>query len=292
MSATATDLIVDGEIVEREIEGLGTLRFEELGPGEWLTQKGEPAKKDRRRYALNGDEFVSVSSITNTLEKPALYAWYEDHGARGGAEAQRRGELDGLEPQEIIRRVRALDLGAERQRDEAAERGKAIHSAFEKLATTGEAPKLSDHPQEWRAWIKGAARAWLLLNPEPEEAEKIVCEPAHRYAGRPDLICRTDGRRTLIDYKTGKGRIYEQAHYQTRGYAMALEPSGIEPVDDIVIVGISDTGEVELVHCEATELDFLGLLVVHRSRKRINSAMATQRSVARRSLALKTRETV
>jgi PD-(D/E)XK nuclease superfamily len=288
MSATAIDpasLIVEGEIVEREIEGLGTLRFEELGPGEWLTQKGEPAKKARRRYALNGDEFISVSSITGTLEKPALYAWYEDHGARGGAEAQKRGELDGVEPQDIVKRVRALELGAEKQRDEAAERGTAIHKAFEKLAKTGEAPKFSDYPAEWKPWVMGAAKAWLLMDPEPEEAERIVCNPARRYAGRPDLICRIKGRRTLLDYKTGKGRIYEQAHYQTRLYDLALEPSMIEPVEDIIIVGISDdpTAEPELVHCTATELDALGLLSVHLSRKRILADMAAQRAVARKA---------
>lgn len=281
MSAPATDLIVDGEIVERHIEGVGTLRFEELGPGEWLTKKGEPAKKDRRSYTVDGDEFISVSSITNTLEKPALYAWYEDHGARGGAEAQRRGELDGLEGHDIIRRVRVLELGADKQRDEAAERGKAIHAAFETLATTGDAPKLADYPAEWHPWVKGAASAWLLMDPEPEEAEQIVCNPTYRYAGRPDLVCRIKGRRTLIDYKTGKGRIYEQAHYQTRLYDLALEPSLIEPVEDIIIVGISDSGQVELVPCEASELDALGLLGVHLSRKRINAGMAAQRRITK-----------
>lgn len=280
-TATATNLIVDGEIVEREIPGVGTLLFEDLGPGEWLTQKGEPAKKARRRYALDGDEFISVSAITGTLEKPALYSWYEDHGARGGAEAQKRGELEGLEGKEIVQRVRALKLGADHQRDEAAERGKAIHLAFHRLATTGEAPKLADFPVEWRPWVKGVADFWLKMRPEPEESEQIVCEPTYRYAGRPDFICRINGRRTLVDYKTGKGRVYEQAHYQTRGYARALEPSSIEPVEDIIIVGIDDTGHVEVVRCEATDLDFLGLLTVHMSRKRILADMAKQRKAAR-----------
>jgi hypothetical protein len=283
MSSAVADLIVEGEIVEREIPGVGLLRFEDLGPGEWLTQRGEPAKKARRRYLLDGEELISVSQITGTLEKPALYAWYEDHGARGGAEAQRRGELDRLKPHEIIRKVRALELGAEKQRDEAAERGKAIHTAFETLALTGTPPKLSDYPREWYPWLQGAARAWLLMDPEPEEVEQMVCNPAYRFAGRPDQICRIGGRRTLIDYKTGKGRIYEQAHYQTRLYETCLEPSGIEPVEDIIIVGISDEGQVELVHCEASELEALGLLTVHLSSKRICKAMAAQRAEARRA---------
>lgn len=287
MSPTAIDpdLIVEGAIVEREIEGLGTLVFEDLGPGEWLTQKGEPAKKARRRYALDGDEYLAVSSITGTLEKPALYPWHEQMGIEGAMTALEAGLInpawhDGPAAVQIVRKEK---LGAEGRRDEATDRGKAIHTAFEKLATTGEAPKLADFPEEWHPWVKGAARAWLLMNPEPEEAESIVCNPTYRYAGRPDLICRIDGRRTLIDYKTGKGRIYEQAHYQTRLYSLALEPSLVEPVEDIIIVGISDEAEVELVHCEATELDALGLLSVHLSRKRICAAMASQRAAARKA---------
>ncbi len=200
--------IIDGEIVEREIPGVGLVRFEDLGPGEWLTAKGKPARKARRRYLLNGDEVDSVSSIVNTIEKPALYSWYEDHGARGGAEAQRMGELDGLPPENIVRKVRELGLGATKQRDEAADRGTAIHAAFERLARTGSAPKLTDYPSEWHAWVRGAARAWLLLEPEPEIAEQIVCNPELGYAGRPDLIAQINQKRTLVDYKTGKGRIY------------------------------------------------------------------------------------
>ena len=279
---TATDLIVDGEIVTREIEDVGTVIFEDLGPGEWLTQKGEPAKKARRRYTLNGDELISVSSITGTLDKPALVPWAERMGIEGLA----RLVLDDViitSPEQAVNIVRLEKQGAEAQRDEGAERGDAVHDVFEGFALGRPARKLSDYPDKWHPWIIGANRAWLLMDPEPEEAEKIVCNPTYRYAGRPDLICRINSRRTLIDYKTGKGRIYEQAHYQTRLYDLALEPSGIEPVEDIIIVGISDQGEVELVHCEATELDALGLLSVHLSRKRINAGMAAQRAMTRKA---------
>jgi hypothetical protein len=148
---------------------------------------------------------------------------------------------------------------------------------------TGEVPKLSEFPAEWHGWVKGAAAALLLMDPETEEAERIICNPALRYAGRPDLICRIKGRRTLIDYKTGKGRVYDSAHYQTRLYAMALEPSGIAPVEDIIIVGVGDDSKVDLVHCEATETDALDLLSVHLSRKRINAGMAAQRAAAKKA---------
>lgn len=280
---SATDLIVDGVVLEREIPGLGLVTFEELGPGEWLTKRGEPAKKARRRYQLNGDDLIAVSAITGTLEKPALYQWYERHGIEGTMAGISAGVIDPVwhDGPAAVQIVRSQKLGAEAVRDEAAERGKAIHAVFETLATTGETPSFGDFPFAWRGWLKGAARAWLLMDLEPREAEQIVCNPQHGYAGRPDLIGVGSRKRTLVDYKTGKGRVYEQAHYQTRGYAMALEPSLIEPVEDIIIVGVADDGAVELVRCEASEQDFLDLLNVHLSRKRILAGMAAARRAAK-----------
>lgn len=269
-----------GEVVEREIDGVGLLRFENFGPGEWLTQKGEPAKKSRRRYLLNGDEVDSVSSIVSTIEKPGLYPWYEANGAIGAVRAERMGELEGVPESEYVERIRLLKLGATFARDEGADRGKAIHLGLHTFATTGEPPNPADLPGAWRPWLSGAMSAALALGLSPEsliEAEQIVCHPSYRYAGRPDLYARVNGLRTLIDYKTGKGRVFEQAHYQTRLYAECFEHCELDPPDRIVIVGIDESGGFEPVECEATALDAWALLETFRSRKRINAGMAAQR---------------
>jgi hypothetical protein len=274
--------IVGGEVIEREIPDIGLLRFENCKAGEWLTKKGEPAKKGRRRYLLGGEEGVemdSVSSIVGTLDAPALLHWFEDHGARGGAKAALMGELDGVPDEEILERVKQLGLGASAQRDEAADRGLAVHTAFERLGA-GEALRLGDHPAAWRGWMQGVARAWLALNPTVVESEQIVCHQEHGYAGRFDLVARADGL-TLLDYKSGKGKVYDKAHYQTRLYEMARVACGMEPVERIVIVGVDEQGGFQLVECEATEDDALALLRTFRSRKRINAGMAAQRKAAK-----------
>lgn len=54
------------------IDGIGELVYENYGPGEWMTKKGDPAKIARRRYLLNDSELDSVSSIVGTIDKPAL----------------------------------------------------------------------------------------------------------------------------------------------------------------------------------------------------------------------------
>jgi hypothetical protein len=274
-----TDL--GGEVVERTIDGLGVLRFENFGPGEWLTKAGEPAKIARRRYLLDGVELDSVSAIVGLFSKEALYYWHEDHGARGAVEAVEAGELEGVPLDEVVKRIRSLGLGAKAAKDEGAERGQAIHTAFQTLAETGEAPHFTDYPKAWWPWVRGCAKAWLKLNPVPIDAEFMVCNPAMGYAGRPDLLCWAKGKRVLIDYKTGKGRIYEQAHYQTRGYSEAFEPCGVEPVDAIVIAGIGDDSSVILEDCAATPEDWRALVHTFRSRKRVNAAIAAAKKAAK-----------
>jgi hypothetical protein len=280
--------IAIGEVVERVIDGVGLLRFENFGPGEWLTQKGEPAKVSRRRYLLDGDEYDSVSSIVDTLSKPGLYPWYENGGVRGGVKAQRMGELDDVPEEDWPERVRLLKLGASAQRDEGAERGTAVHVGLHTFATTGEPPNPADYPGVWHPWLQGSMRAALALGLSPDtliEAEQIVCHPEHKYAGRFDLYAMLDTKRTLIDYKSGRGKIFDQGHYQTRGYAECFEPCGLEPPERILIVGIDDDGGFQIVECEAILLDWMALLHTFRSRKRINAGMAAQRKAARKAAA-------
>jgi hypothetical protein len=284
--ATAPSLMIPlgvtptGETIVRELPGIGTLRFENYGPGEWMTKKGEPAKVSRRRYLLDDEKQDSVSDITGTLDKPALLHWYEDQASRGAVFAERAGELAGVAEEDFAKAIKALGLGPSAARDEGADRGKAVHLGLHTLAVEGRPPDPGAHPEHWRPWIQGSVRAWLYMDPEMVSSEEIVCHPELGYAGRPDLLAVVDGKLTLIDYKTGKGRVYDSAHYQTRLYAIALSRCLRITVERIVIVGIDDDGGFRIVECEATEDDAISLLDTYRSRKRINAGMATQRQMA------------
>ena len=268
-----------GETVVREIPGVGTVTFENYGPGEWMTKKGEPAKTSRRRYLLDGEELDSVSSIVGTLEKPALYHWHEDWGARGAVQAERMGELAGVPEEDYVKRIKSLGLGATAKKEEGADRGTVIHEGMQSLAN-GVVPNPADVPGIARPWLQGAMAVWLALRPKMICAEEIVCHAELGYAGRPDLIADVDGAVTLLDYKTGKGRVFREAHFQTRLYAMAKACEGLG-IDRILIVGINDEGGFELVDCEASEEDALALLATYRACKRINAGMADQRRIAR-----------
>lgn len=269
-----------GERVVRQL-ACGRLVFENYGPGEWVTQKGTPGKVARRRYTLDDVEFDSVSSIVGTLDKPALQHWLKDQSARGAVEAERMGALAGVSEEDILRVMRKLGLGADAARDEGSDRGKAVHAAMHTLATEGRPPNPADFPEAWRLWLQGSMRAWLALDPLVIASEEIACHPQLAYAGRPDLLAVVGGKVTLIDYKTGKGKIYDGAHYQTRLYALALLRCLGLKVERILIVGIDDDGGYQLVECEASAGDAISLIGTYRSRKRINAGMATQRQIAK-----------
>jgi len=283
MSVIDPARIIGGTIYERDIPGVGLLRFEQCGPNEWLTLKGEPAKTTHRCYRIGDVELDSVSSIVGTLDKPALLRWYEEQTAIGTRRAANAGELDDTPDEDLVERLKLLNLGASAARDQGADRGHAIHAVFEAMARGEDPPDPETFPAMARPWLRGAMNAWLRMDPEVHIVEGAVVHPSLGYAGRFDLIATINGRRTLIDYKTGKGKVYDSAHYQTRLYAMALACSGIKPVEDIAIVGIDDDGGAQLVHCEATWRDALDLVMTFRSRKRINAGMAAQRKIAKRA---------
>lgn len=280
-------LTATGETIVRNLPGIGVLKFEDYPPYSWLTQKGEPAKKSRRRYLLGETELTAnteldaVSSVKDTLSKGSLLRWIEDQATRGAVLAERLGELEDVPEEDWMLRVKSLGLGATAKKEEGADRGKAVHTALHTLASEGKPPNPAAHPPEWRPWMQGAIRAWLSLAPEMVEAEGIVCHPELGYAGRFDLLAMVDGQLTLLDYKSGKGRVFDDAHYQTRLYEMALLRCLEIKVDRIVIIGIDDDGGFQLVECEASEEDALALLHTFRSRKRINAGMATQRALAK-----------
>jgi hypothetical protein len=268
------------EVLERTLPELGLLRYEEFDAGEWLTKKGEPAKIGKRRYSLNDEDYDAVSAIVGTLPKEALIRWAEDHGARGAIVAQEQGALEDVPLDEVIKVVRSLKLGAEAVKDEAAERGDAVHLAFHTLATMGTVPVFADYPPKWRGWIKGVASAWLKLDPKPIEAEFMVCHPELHYAGRPDLLCFVDGQLTLLDYKSSlKGVIYEQAHYQTRGYADCFPFCGYPEPERILIVAVRADGEVLLEDCVVSSTRWQRLVALFNDRREVEKLRRAQAKV-------------
>lgn len=235
------------EVTEGEMAGV-LIEFSSAPRG-YLTKKGEPRKVDWRRYHVSaGDvkrsELVSVSGVLDTITSMGgLPYWYEAGGIKGCQEAHR---LELLSPDDdfeaAVRTVRREKLGADAERDRAADRGLNIHALLEGYMLTGTAPNPSQHPEPHRGFIR-ALVAWLLLrDPEPVAVEEVVATP--EYAGRLDLVARIGGQLAVVDAKTqAKAGIYLQAHLQTALYTRGYVMCGGEQPERGLVVAFAENGE-------------------------------------------------
>jgi hypothetical protein len=264
----------------------GLIEFE-FAPAGWLTQDGKPRQKDRRAYYFtpaaadcvvcsgsgrvagktatgkkcpackgtgNASKRTRLPSVTTLLDaicpKGGLPPWSEARGIEGAIEAVRRGLINPVDPASVamaVEIVRAERLGADRARDDAADRGLNVHDALEHYMRTGEPPQphliLPEHHGYYQALVR-----WLLdYEPEPEAVEELVVHPELGYAGRLDLRARLPkhgGVLATIDAKTQEnGGIYLGAHAQVNLYERAAVRCGDEPAEHLLIVVFAANGD-------------------------------------------------
>lgn len=128
-----------------------------------------------RRYMVDGERFVNVTTILDVLSKEALLDW--------AANLAREGKN--------WRAVRA----------EAGERGTLNHGLLLNLLT-GQGASLADLPEQWRKHGQAGFKFVHRRKPKVIECERMVAHREHRYAGRLDLFAELDEALTLVDFKT------------------------------------------------------------------------------------------
>lgn len=190
-------------------------------------------------YTIDGQKVPGVTTVIgNGLPKPALMGW----AAKTIAEyvADRLDQKDG----HVVADQLVADLGdiargrskpwpeklsrtkvAEQlkgvhyeDRDQAANRGTAVHNLAEKLAH-GEEVEVPDE-------LTGHVDSYLqfLEDWQPTDAlvEVVVGNVKERYSGTLDMIATlADGRRWLLDIKTSRSGPYGEVALQLAGYRFA-----------------------------------------------------------------------
>jgi hypothetical protein len=185
----------------------------------------------KRLYAWRGEKFWSVTTIIGGgLPKPALLPW----GIKSVAEvavAKRRTLMAMTSECENGGNCKAPDWCAScdaavrwlksspyQQRDKAMELGTKIHAAAEAYKLGKPMPPW---PEDIAPSMAQYERFLLAFAPTFEQVEESVYNRAQRYAGTLDAILTlSDGRRLLIDYKTGKA-IYPEVSLQLAAYRYA-----------------------------------------------------------------------
>lgn len=76
-------------------------------------------------------------------------------------------------------------------------------------------------------------------NIEPISPEQVFCSPTHMLAGTADLVCKVDGKLTIMDWKTGSG-IYPEMFMQMAAYALMWEEEHPDqPIERLHVVNAS-----------------------------------------------------
>jgi hypothetical protein len=169
--------------------------------------------KRGKRYFVHGEPVPSVTTIiSDGYPNGALITW----AARTTADYA-VNQWDELAKLPIAERLRVLEKAAWAQRDAAALRGTQIHALGE-LLVHGQAVEI---PEQHLGPVEAYARFMDRFDVQPTLTECPVANPAHGWAGTPDLraILRGDVDWQL-DLKTGKG-VYDSHVLQQAAYAHA-----------------------------------------------------------------------
>lgn len=168
-----------------------------------------------RTYQWDGVSYVSVTTVLNTLAKPALPGW----AAKSVAEFVTAnfpavaGLIEDGQPKAAIDLMKGAPW---RQRDAAADLGTHVHTLCDALLGEVEGQVVMDASvaEQMSNFV-----TWMdVFRPTILEHEVTVFNQSYNYAGTLDLLVEIDGQTWVVDLKTGKG-IYPEMALQVCAYA-------------------------------------------------------------------------
>lgn len=192
------------------------------------SQKGSQG----RTYTWGGRQYASVTSIiSNGVPKPALVGWAKKVTAEVAVDnIDMLNQLVANDPKGA---VDWLKNAANRQRDEAASKGSAIHEATERIALGEPLDDVYEEADDTtRQMLRQYEQFVKVVRPVYLAVEAVVYSNKHGYAGTLDAIIETDHEgilaqlgldrpaRLLIDTKSSKG-VYAETGLQLAAYRYA-----------------------------------------------------------------------
>ena len=132
----------------------------------------------------------------------------------------------------------------------AAEKGTAVHESAELYLRY----QVDDCPAEYHGYMDGFIQFVDEYKPEVIDTEKRLYHPLYRYAGTADLLCKIDGKVTLIDYKTTVSVADKLVRVQLEAYAQALAQEGVR-IEQKGILHLSKEGKKHLCFYPAQDAE-------------------------------------
>jgi hypothetical protein len=147
------------------------------------------------------------------------------------------------------------------KKEEAASIGDLVHAWAESFAQAqienSPMPEIADDLEE--SVINGinAFLEWVSSHDVKFiHSEKLVYSKQHGYVGTADAIAEVDGRKLLIDYKTGKSGDYPEYKFQVAGYRQAYEEENGELEGALILHFNKEDGSLKIIECNEYKQDF------------------------------------
>lgn len=194
----------------------------------------------KHAYSVNGKPVYGTTSITGVLNKPALMYWAVNQAIDFIQANLKPGiALDEVQIKGLLEEAKKAHTNS---KNRAADVGTLIHefiSNYIKALVEKKTPPKRPVNKEMKNAIDGFFK-WVKENKVAViKSEERVYHSKYRYAGTLDLECMVNGKRTIVDIKTGNA-LYPEAFLQAAAYLKAREQeTGKKYPGGVIIVRLS-----------------------------------------------------
>ena len=207
-------------------------------------------------YSVNGGQVYGVTTITGVLNKPALLYWGVNQAVDFIQVNLRPGvALDEVQIKNLLEGARTAHT---QTKNKAADVGTLIHdwvrgyvSAIAQKKTPPKRPVNKEMKNAIDGFFKWAKENKLVI----ARSEQKIYHNKWGYAGTLDLEGMVNGKRTVIDLKTGNA-LYPEAFLQASAYLKAREQeTGKKYPGGVIIVRLSKENPEKHIDAFETKKD-------------------------------------
>ncbi|MDQ5987359.1 MAG: hypothetical protein CSYNP_03099 [Syntrophus sp. SKADARSKE-3] len=182
------------------------------------------------RYKMAGEKtyLISATACTGIIDKSRfLIPWAVNLAGTFLKQFIENASVNQFSAEELLPVIDEALKQHTVKKEEAAGIGDLVHAWAESFAKSqiegSPMPEIADDLDERVINGINAFLDWITTHEVKFiHSEKLVYSRLYGYVGTADAIAEVDGKKLLIDYKTGRA-IYNEHHYQVAGYRGAYE---------------------------------------------------------------------